>query len=107
MNTITYGCVINVDTQNNIQEMGYLKKHVLGTYCMNTVVLGFQLESEPSFGNNRRFPRSNDMKFRVLIRDIVHEYTEKQELIRYDNLVWLILGAITLEWVIRRRQGGY
>ena len=39
--------------------------------------------------------------------DIVHEYTERQELIRYDILVWLILGALTLEWVIRRRQGGY
>jgi hypothetical protein len=43
----------------------------------------------------------------IELRDIVHEYTERQELIRYDILVWLILGAITLEWVIRRRQGGY
>ena len=43
----------------------------------------------------------------IELRDIVHEYTERQELIRYDILVWLILGALTLEWVIRRRQGGY
>jgi hypothetical protein len=43
----------------------------------------------------------------IELRDIVHEYTERQELIRYDILVWLILGALTLEWIIRRRQGGY
>ena len=43
----------------------------------------------------------------IELRDIVHQYTERQELIRYDILVWLILGALTLEWVIRRRQGGY
>jgi len=43
----------------------------------------------------------------IELRDIVHEYTERQELIRYDILVWLILGGLTLEWVIRRRQGGY
>jgi hypothetical protein len=43
----------------------------------------------------------------IELRDIVHEYNERQELIRYDILVWLILGALTLEWVIRRRQGGY
>ena len=43
----------------------------------------------------------------IELRDIVHEYTERQELIRYDILVWLILGTLTLEWVIRRRQGGY
>lgn len=43
----------------------------------------------------------------IELRDISHEYTERQELIRYDILVWLILVALTLEWVIRRRQGGY
>jgi len=48
-----------------------------------------------------------DVLDNIELRDIVHEYNERQELIRYDILVWLILGALTLEWVIRRRQGGY
>ena len=43
----------------------------------------------------------------IELRNVEHEYTERHELIRYDILVWIILGALTLEWVVRRRQGGY
>ena len=40
-------------------------------------------------------------------RDIIHEFTERLELINFSFIFWLVLGGLTLEWVIRRRQGGY
>ena len=40
-------------------------------------------------------------------RDIIHEFTERLELINFSFILWLVLGGLTLEWVIRRRQGGY
>ena len=40
-------------------------------------------------------------------RDIIHEFTERLELINFNFTLWLILGGLTLEWVIRRRQGSY
>ena len=40
-------------------------------------------------------------------RDIIHEFTERLELINFKFILWLVLGSLTLEWVIRRRQGGY
>ena len=40
-------------------------------------------------------------------RDIIHEFTERLELINFNFTFWLILGGLTLEWVIRRRQGSY
>ena len=40
-------------------------------------------------------------------RDILHEFTERLDLIRYELILWIMLGAFTLEWVVRRRQGGY
>ena len=40
-------------------------------------------------------------------RDIIHEFTERLELINFKFIFWLVLGSLTLEWVIRRRQGGY
>lgn len=40
-------------------------------------------------------------------RDILHEFTERLDLIRYELILWILLGAFTLEWVVRRRQGGY
>lgn len=40
-------------------------------------------------------------------KDILHEFTEKLELINIKFIIWLVLGGLTLEWVVRRRQGGY
>jgi hypothetical protein len=40
-------------------------------------------------------------------RDIIHEFTERLELINLKFILWLILGGLTLEWIVRRRQGGY
>ena len=40
-------------------------------------------------------------------RDILHEFTERLDLVRYDTILWLVLIALSLEWVVRRRQGGY
>ena len=40
-------------------------------------------------------------------RDILHEFTERLDLIRYDTILWLVIIALSLEWVVRRRQGGY
>ena len=40
-------------------------------------------------------------------KDILHEFTERLELINKKFILWLVLGGLTLEWVVRRRQGGY
>ena len=40
-------------------------------------------------------------------RDVIHEFTDRLELINFRLILSLILGGLTLEWVIRRRQGGY
>ncbi|HIG58302.1 MAG TPA: hypothetical protein EYQ21_02720 [Flavobacteriales bacterium] len=40
-------------------------------------------------------------------RDILHEFTERLDLVRYDTILWLVLIALSLEWVVRRRQGVY
>ena len=44
---------------------------------------------------------------RIEKRDIIHEFTERFELININFILWLVLGGLTLEWVIRRRQGSY
>ena len=40
-------------------------------------------------------------------RGILHEYTERVDLIRFDLILWLVIVALSIEWVVRRRQGGY
>lgn len=40
-------------------------------------------------------------------KDVVHEYTERLDLINLDYILWIILGALSIEWIVRRRQGGY
>ena len=40
-------------------------------------------------------------------RYVIHEFTDRLELINFRLILSLILGGLTLEWVIRRRQGGY
>ena len=40
-------------------------------------------------------------------KDILHEFTERLELINLKFILWLLIGGLTLEWVVRRRQGGY
>jgi len=40
-------------------------------------------------------------------RDILHEFTQRIDLININAILWLILTALSLEWIIRRRQGGY
>ncbi|PCJ80175.1 MAG: hypothetical protein COA49_09330 [Bacteroidetes bacterium] len=53
-------------------------------------------------------PNWSDKVFaNVQKRDILHEFTERLDLIRYELILWILLGAFTLEWVVRRRQGGY
>ncbi len=40
-------------------------------------------------------------------RSILHEFTERVDLIRFDLILWLVIVAMSIEWVVRRRQGGY
>ena len=40
-------------------------------------------------------------------RDIMHEFTQRIDMININAILWLILTALSLEWIIRRRQGGY
>jgi hypothetical protein len=40
-------------------------------------------------------------------RGILHEFTERIELISFDITLWIIIVALSIEWVVRRRQGGY
>ena len=40
-------------------------------------------------------------------KDILHEFTERLELINLKFILWLLIGGLTLEWVVRCRQGGY
>jgi len=40
-------------------------------------------------------------------RDILHEFTQRIDLINLNAILWLIVTALSLEWIIRRRQGGY
>ncbi len=39
--------------------------------------------------------------------DVIHEFTDRLELINFRLILSIILGGLTLEWVVRRRQGGY
>ena len=40
-------------------------------------------------------------------RDILHEFTQRIDLINLNAILWLIVTSLSLEWIIRRRQGGY
>jgi hypothetical protein len=40
-------------------------------------------------------------------RSILHEFTERLDLIRFDLILWIVIVALSIEWVVRRRQGGY
>ena len=40
-------------------------------------------------------------------RSILHEFTERVDFIRFDLILWLVIVAMSIEWVVRRRQGGY
>ena len=40
-------------------------------------------------------------------RSILHEFTERVDLIRFDLILWIVIVALSMEWVVRRRQGGY
>ena len=50
---------------------------------------------------------ANKVKEKVNKRDLIHEFTERLELINFNFILWLLLGLLTLEWVIRRRSGGF
>jgi hypothetical protein len=40
-------------------------------------------------------------------RSILHEFTERLDLIRFELILWIVIVALSIEWVVRRRQGGY
>ena len=40
-------------------------------------------------------------------RSILHKFTERLDLIRFDLILWIVIVALSIEWVVRRRQGGY
>jgi len=40
-------------------------------------------------------------------RSILHEFTERLDFIRFDLILWIVILALSIEWVVRRRQGGY
>jgi hypothetical protein len=64
-----------------------------------------ELETEYSEEIGKGF--ASQVSENVNKRDIIHEFTERLELINLKFILWLILGGLTLEWIVRRRQGGY
>ena len=60
-----------------------------------------------SFDNEIGQGFAESINSKVNKKEILHEFTEKLELINFKFILWLVLGGLTFEWVIRRRQGGY
>lgn len=50
---------------------------------------------------------SSTVSTNVNKKPVVHEYTERLDLINLDYILWIIISLLSFEWIVRRRQGGY
>ena len=50
---------------------------------------------------------ANTISTKVNKKPVVHEYTERLGLINLDYILIIILTLLSIEWIVRRRQGGY